>query len=415
MLVAAPVQETDKLILRVLLEEYAEAANLPVQDETRERWLRLNDLSEVRPLVWINEIPWKEMDVNGELAPVCGDPYLRELERGLRRMLYQWRHMRGDMVLDPYLTVQTVCGPTSCYADYGIQAEVERAAARAFRGIIRSDADVARVRKPDVWVDREETARRLEVASEVCEGILPVRERGLVHQWAAPWDVMIQWYGIEQLYTDMYDNPGLIQSLLRRYMEIQDRVLEEQEALGLLDTGDGNYRIGSGGPGITDGLPTPADGEPVGPRHQWGCSSAQILSEVSPEMHWEFSLQYEKPYLERFGLTYYGCCEPLHRKAGILKRVGNLRKISISPFADVQESAEAAGRDYVLSYKPNPAILAGESWDPDLARRRLADDLKAARGCCIEIIMKDITTIRGEPRRLWEWCAVAMAAAHAAG
>jgi hypothetical protein len=27
-------------------------------------------------------------------------------------------------------------------------------------------------------------------------------------------------------------------------------------------------------------------------------------------MHEEFALQYEKRWLERFGLTYYGCCEP---------------------------------------------------------------------------------------------------------
>lgn len=79
----------DRDILPRLAEEQAQIAALPIHREKAKLWRRLNDLEPVRPLVWINEIPWHEMDVDGELVPQCDDPWARETEAGLRRLLYQ--------------------------------------------------------------------------------------------------------------------------------------------------------------------------------------------------------------------------------------------------------------------------------------------------------------------------------------
>ena len=35
-------------------------------------------------------------------------------------------------------------------------------------------------------------------------------------------------------------------------------------------------------------------------------------------------------------MTYNGCCEPLPNKIPVLKNVPNLRKVSVSPWADVR-------------------------------------------------------------------------------
>jgi len=64
-------------------------------------WQKLNDLQSERPMVWINEICWNEMNVNGELTLRCEHPWARDQERELRRTLYQWRHLPGDMVVVP--------------------------------------------------------------------------------------------------------------------------------------------------------------------------------------------------------------------------------------------------------------------------------------------------------------------------
>ena len=185
--------------------------------------------------------------------------------------------------------------------------------------------------------------------------------------------------------------------------------LEQFEKLDLLSVCDGNHRVGSGGLGFTDELPQPDyDGKHARPMDQWGTATGQIFSEVSPAMHDEFCLRHEIRWLEKFGLNCYGCCEPLHNKMGILRKVPRLRKISMSPWVDIEKGAEQIGKDYVFSHKPNPAILAGDRWEPEKARDVLRDALEKTRGCAVEIIMKDITTCREEPRRLWEWCELAV-------
>jgi hypothetical protein len=124
-------------------------------------------------------------------------------------------------------------------------------------------------------------------------------------------------------------------------------------------------------------------------------------------MHAEFALRYERRWLEQFGANYYGCCEPLHGKLEHVMELPNLKKISMSPRADIARGAEQVGRRFVLSHKPNPAIFVSDPWDPERARRELVEALEKTRGCVVEVIMKDISTVRDEPRRLWEWAAMA--------
>ena len=405
-------QTGDRNILRELGRRKAEIGSLPVQAEKAGLWGRLNGLKSVRPLVWINQVPWHEMNLNDELALHCRDPFLRGVEQELRIELYQWAHFPGDMVVEPVIYSGLVGGPSSSYADYGLAEQVVRHDGGqdvGFIPIIHTEADADKIRTPQVWFDRDATEKNYQALCQVFDGVIPVRKRGIVHQWHSPWDQIIHWYGIEQLYTDMYDRPELVHRILRNFSKALHEVLDRQEALGMLDTGNGNYSVGSGGPGITDELPPP-DFNPahVRPRDQWGCSTGQIFSEVSPDMHEEFCLQYERPMMERFGLSYYGCCEPLHRKVGILRSVKNLRKISMSPWVNIAEGSEQIGKSYVFSFKPNPAHLGMLRWDPNLVRNYLEDVVRGTRHNHVEFILKDITTVCGEPQRLWEWGRIAM-------
>jgi hypothetical protein len=96
----------------------------------------------------------------------------------------------------------------------------------------------------------------------------------------------------------------------------------------------------------------------------WGCSNAQIFSEISPEMHWEFALHHDLRLLAQWGMTYYGCCEPLDRKVSLLKQIPNLRKVSVSPWNDMARMANELVSTYVFSFKPNPAVFVDERWNP---------------------------------------------------
>ena len=127
----------------------------------------------------------------------------------------------------------------------------------------------------------------------------------------------------------------------------------------------------------------------------------------------ETRLRHDLRWLSRWGLTYYGCCEPLDRKIGLLRRIPNLRKISMSPWNDPERIIREVAGDYVLSFKPSPAVFVDESWNPGKARETLTAVLDRAKGSHVVVIMKDISTVRYKPQRLWDWARVAMEAVQA--
>ncbi len=61
---------------------------------------------------------------------------------------------------------------------------------------------------------------------------------------------------------------------------------------------------------------------------------------------------------------------------------------------------------------PKPAVFAYDDWRPGAARRQLRELLECGRGCHVELIMKDISTLRYDPKRLREWSDIAMETAH---
>ena len=65
--------------------------------------------------------------------------------------------------------------------------------------------------------------------------------------------------------------------------------------------------------------------------------------------------------------------------------------------------AEVVGRDYVVSLKPSPACFAFDTFDEDAVRRDVQGKLKLLKNCNVEIIIKDVSTIRYDPKRLWRW------------
>ena len=156
-------------------------------------------------------------------------------------------------------------------------------------------------------------------------------------------------------------------------------------------------------------LPGEFDGESVKRSQIWGRGMAQIFASVSKEMHEEFDIEYMKKIMEPFGLVYYGCCEPLDRKIDIVEKIPHLRKISVTPWADVDVAAEAIGNRYVLANKPNPSSVA-VSLDEDALRAEIGRTLKACKrnGCSCDIVLKDISSAGHDVRNLIRWEQIVM-------
>ena len=404
----------DRDILRRLASEVAEIATLPVHREKARLWRKLNDLDSERPMVWINEICWHEMNVDGELTLRATHPWAQEQERELRRTLYQWRHLRGDMIVSDFLACPLAIHST----DFGIIEDVDIVStdpatdivSRRFHIQIRDEADLEKIRMPVVTHNEQATEFGYQAMCDVYRGILPVKKVGQMHIWFTPWDYLIRWWGLEEAMIDLKERPALVHAAVARMVDAWMTELDQFVAQNLLSLDCNNTRVGSGGYGYVSALPgEPFDPDRVLPHNMWGCSNAQIFSDVSPEMHWEFAVQYDLRWLSRWGLVYYGCCEPLDRKIEILRRIPNLRKISASYWNRTERLVEQVGGRWVLSHKPTPAIFAGDAWDPARARQELRNFLdRAGRDCHVELIMKDISTVRYRPQALWEWASIAM-------
>jgi hypothetical protein len=365
-------------------------------------------------MVWINEIPWHEMNVDDELTLRTANPWARELETRLRRTLYQWRHMPGDMVVSDFIECPLAIHST----DFGILEEVDVArtdasndiVSRHFHIQIREPKDIEKIRMPVVTHDEETTAVVYEAMQGLFSDIMPVRKVGQTHIWFTPWDYLIRWWGLEEAMLDLVERPEMVNAAVERMVDAWMVELDQFESLNLLSLDCNNTRIGSGGFGYTWDMPGDRfDPARVMPHNMWGCSNAQIFSEVSPDMHWEFALRHDLRWLERWKLTYYGCCEPLDRKIGLLRKIPNLRKISVSPWNNFERVIKEIAGDYVFSFKPSPAIFIDDTWNPEKARAYLKGVLDKAKGTChVEIIMKDVSTVRYRPRNLWDWARVAM-------
>ena len=414
--VAEPIELTPEEtgVLRKLGEQIAKIAQDPSNREKERLWTDMNDLKSQRPMVWINEIPWHEMDIDDELSLRCEGQWARDLEDRFRKTIYQWNHMRGDMIVNPWFECPKVIHST----DFGIIEDTDVVktdeqndiVSRHFKIQISEPEDIEKIKLPVISHNEEATAYSYAAMLELLGDIMPVKTVGQTHIWYTPWDYLIRWWGVQEAMMDLVLRPQLVHDAVDRMVDAWMVELDQFAELNLLSLDNNNTRIGSGGYGYTSQLPgEDYDPEHIKPYNMWGCSNAQIFSEVSPQMHWDFAIEHDLRWLERWGLTYYGCCEPLAGKMEQLRRIPNLRKISCSPWNDTKKAIAEIGDKYVISRKPNPAVFATSTWDPEEARKQIREFLDETGGNChVELIMKDISTIAYEPQRLWEWSKIAM-------
>jgi hypothetical protein len=403
---------TDREVIRRLAGEVAAIAALPVQKEKLVLWRKLNAKKPIRPMVMIDQVCWNEMNVDDELTLQCQDPECRRIEDGLRKTIYQWRHFRVDMVVEPFIRVPRAISNSG----HGMSVKETIAVSDPTNGIVghhffnqfETDADLDKVKMPVVTHDAAATARRMENAHALLDGILDVVEQGYDPGYMTVWDPISFWMGVEGALYALIDRPEFMAELVRRVVKGNLALLDQLESQGLLCQPQPLVHCTGA---WTDDLPAPGcDPQRPHTRDLWMFSMAQMFSTVSPAMFEEFEIEPCMPLFERFGMVYYGCCEPLDRKMAQVRRIPNLRKVSMSPWVDEELGASEIKGDYVYSRKPNPALLAWPKFDAQAVREHLraSVDACARHGCPLELILKDISTVKYEPQRLWRWAEIAM-------
>jgi hypothetical protein len=400
-----PSANGDTRILRELAKRYVDVCRRPVQAERRELWRRLNSLERTRPLLYLRGGNcWDE--VPEITACRCEDPFFRRHERRLRLAIYR-DTLGDDFISEPWLTVRATCRCTG-WGVSGRRTHPDEPGG-AWKGDypLKAPADLRKLRAPWHEIDEQATARDVDRLREAIGDVLTVNvDRGPAYRmWTGDLSTDLGYLrGIENFMLDMSDRPDWLHELVSF---LRDGVLathQQAEAAGDWSLADHQNQAMPYGRQLAD----PAPNRHGAMRKElWGYMAAQEFTLVSPAMHETFLLAYQRPILAHFGLVAYGCCEDLTRKIDMLRTIPNLRRIGVAPVADVARCAEQIGTDYVISYRPNPAEMVCCGFDEDHIRHVLRRDLDACRGLCVDITLKDITTVEGRPERLAAWVRVA--------
>ena len=389
--------------LRDLAARYMEVCGRPIQRERRNLWRRHNSLRGGRPLIYTRAFAWHEMP---ESECSCQDPFFRQHEAFFRYQLF-WDSLGDDSIFEPWVTVRA----TYRCEGWGIESPlIHSGKPRGSFKVdypIKTEADLDRLRRPWHEIDEAATAADAQRLGDAIGDLIPINvDRGPAYRmWQADLSTDLGYLrGIEHFMMDMTDRPEWLHRLVCFMAAGVLHTHEQAEAAG--DWGLCAHQ--NQAMPYAEELPDPAANENgVSRKKLWGYMAAQEFTAVSPTMHEEFLLRYQLPILEQFVLVAYGCCEDLTNKIDMLRQIPNLRRIAVSPFANVARCAEQIGDRYILSYRPSPADMVSYDFDPARVRAVLRRDLQACRDCRVDITLKDVETVQSDPHRVWEWVNVA--------
>jgi hypothetical protein len=417
--------ERDKNRLVELAHKVKEIAEKSIQTERRENWRKLNSLKMVRPMVNVNYFMWWQEVFDDASTLKCIHPAARVAERDMLELIFHDR-IGDDTVIEPWITMKCVYGapyintPDAGDDHFALNAwglEFKRTqmtqagGSWSFLPTIEELSDFEKMQKPFHIIDEAATAQNYNYVNDAIGEIIGVVvDRGpmirtysgsLLHD-------LCKLRGYEQLLMDIYENPEWLHKVLS-FMEVGVRDLHEEcEKAGdlrLVNTFNQTMTY-------CEELPDPScDTKSVKRKQLWHFFEGQEFDCVSPKDTEEFCIAYHKRMAREYGMIAYGCCEDLTKKIPYLKQIPNLRVIAVAPWANVAECAEQIGSDYVMSYRPNPSEVISTGFDADYVKKILSSGLKEAKGCNVEINLKDVKTIRKDINAMEEWVKIALEAA----
>lgn len=398
-------REKDIETVRELAKQYMEIALSDRHVKMRKRFKDSNDLKIVRPPVNIEELPWwEQLNIDHMLDCVCEDSELRGMEYTFKVALYREKFFKCDNFIEPFWVVGKSFSSTgNGFPSSRVQRLEKKGSvinSRHFDDVLEDESALENYHLPVITAYPENDVKNVAHVQEILGDTMPVQLRGQMTYYS-PWDQLSELRGVEPILIDIYERPEYLHKLMKMITDAKMAEIEQMDALGLYD------------PRCPAIHCTPAEVTvPNGNTEEgtfrstdvWFRTMAQMFNTVSPEVHYEFDIQYSIPLSEKFAYTYYGCCEPLSDRLDMIKRYKNLRKVGCSPWSDVNVTAEELGGNYVLSKKPNPAYVA-LSTDPEVVRKETEETVQACirNGTPCDITLKDISTVSNKPENLIIW------------
>jgi len=392
----------DVKVLRELTKQVSDIASMDIMDDRRKLWASHNSLKKGRVPIYIRDGVWSREIIEPMLE--CENELLRQVELYLRKMIYQYE-TGDDFVIENYIKIPAVYDLPG-YGPWGVYPNVEESSDSAgcnkIHAALEDISDLSSMRVPEHKIDEKETGLRYEMLSSLIGDIMEVvvERSPMWIRWGGDISTHLGYLlGMDGLMWAIYDYPEELHKLMAFMRDGVLKAHEEAEKAGDFTwLSHENQSM----PYI-EGLPGPDAGPITTDRtHLWFFHAAQEFALISPEHHKEFLLDYQKPIIEKFAYSSYGCCEDLTKKIDMLREIKNLRRIAVSPFADVKSCAEQIGADYIASWRPDPATTVCLGFDKDNVKKIIKDAKRhfEENNCLFDICLKDVQTVQRDYDRL---------------
>jgi hypothetical protein len=314
--------------------------------------------------------------------------------------------------------VKIVCDPPNTW---GLDITKHRSGvaggAWAYNPPLKTERDFDKLRMPHWSLDQEATERDVERYEELLRGAMPVRPACNIPLSPTMGTDAADLRGLEQLLFDMAAAPELMHRLMSYVRDCNLKAIDEYEAMGVLTPNNTGVMF------CADPIGTTKNGDgalfvdqkkgsvPIfACKNRWGGANSQEFEGVSPAMWEEFCLNYQKPVLERFGLTQYGCCENLTERIDAVLTIPNLRIFVCSAWTDLDKVIEHVRDRYTIMWRQKASEVVFTD-DTERISQHLRDGARRLRGCYYQIVLRELQTLAGHMDRLHVWARMAIEAA----
>jgi len=396
-----PVADVSRV--RALAGQVMALASSDRYEERRRRWRDANERRRPdRAPVWCRPAAaWQELLPPSALS--CTDPFCRQVEYTLRQHLYKdW--VGDDHILEPYWPVPAVFRHDGQHL-WGLPTHQSLGTTPdggfSYFHPVQTPEDYARITVPAFSYDAAETASAADHLRDLLGEAMPVRIVGSPPVGPHQNTYLEQLRGMMPMMEDLALRPELVHQAMAKFTEAALRAQRVAVEAGVLTPNHHEPMT------CSDPLGEPPAPGHAGLRHLWVSANSQEFDLVSPEMHEEFLLSYQKVLFQHYGAVQYGCCESLTTKLPIVLRIPNLRMVVCSFWSDLDKVISAcAGRHTIMWRQSAAQVTVNATLDEH--RRHLEAGLQRLRGHAYQIVLRELQTLGGRPERLRDWARLAI-------
>lgn len=407
------IREKEKVVLRDLSKRYMALCCSEQNLENIDFWQNFNSFENTRPPVFVSldYSSHLEKEFDDVLPPSeIENPELKTVENWLQRRLWE-NQIPDDRVCLPWFPVRAEMYRLT-EGEWGIEMDREHDQDEGkgwkWNTVINAPEDLTKLQKTPHEV-LDPFPEKAKILTDIFGDILPVHvDRSTVYSSWGGVDLSTAagaLLGLQEFMLAFYEKPNLVHQLMAFMRDAVIENLKQGESAGDWSPAESNNY---GVPAFFKDLPQPkANSHGAQLKDLCFFIHAQEFECVGPEQHKEFLLDYQVPIMELFGAVNYGCCESLENKIDLLRAIPNLRKILAGPIANIEKIAEHVGKDFLISWRPNPAIMVSNDFHSEDIRKNIRNAMRSFKGCHVEIVLKELMTVQNDMSRLIEWAKVA--------